>query len=71
MSALNSKDIEVLHERLVRFFMDNMTQVDLVVSYGKEECSLRSAKTFTCGKSPATKEECVSRSKQVPVPLPL
>src|ERR1700757_1363884 len=36
MSALNSKDIEALHERLVRFFLDNMTQVDLVVSYGKE-----------------------------------
>jgi len=36
MSALNPKDIEALHERLVRFFLDNMTQVDLVVSYGKE-----------------------------------
>ena len=36
MSALNPKDIEALHERLLRFFLDNMTQVDLVVSYGKE-----------------------------------
>src|SRR6266404_573373 len=36
MSALNPKDIEALRERLVRFFLDNMTQVDLVVSYGKE-----------------------------------
>jgi GTP-binding protein HflX len=36
MSALNPKDIEALHERLVRFFLDDMTQVDLVVSYGKE-----------------------------------
>jgi GTP-binding protein HflX len=36
MSALNPKDIEALHERLVGFFLDNMTQVDLVVSYGKE-----------------------------------
>jgi 50S ribosomal subunit-associated GTPase HflX len=36
MSALNPKDIEALHERLVKFFLDNMTQVDLVVSYGKE-----------------------------------
>src|SRR6478736_2850872 len=36
MSALNPKDIEALHGRLVRFFLDNMTQVDLLVSYGKE-----------------------------------
>jgi GTPase len=36
MSALNPRDIEALHERLVRFFLDNLTQVDLVVSYGKE-----------------------------------
>jgi GTP-binding protein HflX len=36
MSALNPKDIEALHERVVRFFLDNMTQVDLVVPYGKE-----------------------------------
>src|SRR6266568_3070313 len=36
MSALNPKDIEALHERLLRFFLDNMTEVDLVVSYGKE-----------------------------------
>jgi hypothetical protein len=36
MSAINPKDIEALHERLVKFFLDNMTQVDFVVSYGKE-----------------------------------
>jgi len=36
MSALNPKDIEALHERLVRFFLDDMTEVDLVVPYGKE-----------------------------------
>ena len=36
MSALNPRDIEGLHERLVRFFLDNMMQVDLVVAYGKE-----------------------------------
>jgi GTPase len=36
MSALNPKDVEALHERLVRFFLDSMTQADLVVSYGKE-----------------------------------
>lgn len=36
MSAFNPEDIEALHGRLVRFFLDNMTQVDLVVSYGKE-----------------------------------
>jgi GTPase len=36
MSALNARDIETLHERVVRFFLDNMMQVDLVVSYGKE-----------------------------------
>ena len=36
MSALNPRDIEALHERLVRFFLDNMMQVDLMVSYGKE-----------------------------------
>jgi hypothetical protein len=47
MSALNPKDIEALHERLVKFFLDNMTQVDLVVSYGKEGCTPVSAKTFT------------------------
>ena len=34
MSAINPKDIDALHER--RLFLDNMTQVDLVVSYGKE-----------------------------------
>jgi GTP-binding protein HflX len=36
MSALNPLDIEALHERLATFFLDNMAQVDLVVSYGKE-----------------------------------
>jgi GTP-binding protein HflX len=36
MSALRPEDIEALHERLVRFFLENMTQVDLVVPYGKE-----------------------------------
>jgi GTP-binding protein HflX len=36
MSALNPQDIDALHERLVKFFLDEMTQVDLVVSYGKE-----------------------------------
>jgi hypothetical protein len=45
--ATNPKDIEALHERLVKFFPDNMTQVDLVVSYGKEGRTLVSAKTFT------------------------
>jgi 50S ribosomal subunit-associated GTPase HflX len=34
MSALNP--IETLHERLVRFFLNNMTEVHLVVAYGKE-----------------------------------
>src|ERR1700676_1692792 len=36
MSALNPKDIEALHSRLVNFFFDNMAQVELVVPYGKE-----------------------------------
>jgi GTP-binding protein HflX len=36
MSALNPKDIEALHSRLVSFFVDNMPQVELVVPYGKE-----------------------------------
>ncbi len=36
MSALNPSDIEALYQRLVRFFLDNMTEVDLLVSYGKE-----------------------------------
>src|ERR1700682_4035111 len=36
MSALNAKDIEALHSRLVSFFLDNMTEVELVVPYGKE-----------------------------------
>ena len=36
MSALNPKDIEALHSRLVSFFLDNMTQVELVIPYGKE-----------------------------------
>lgn len=36
MSALNPKDIEALHARLVSFFLDNMVQVELVVPYGKE-----------------------------------
>jgi GTP-binding protein HflX len=36
MSALKPQDIETLHTRLVSFFLDNMTQVELVVPYGKE-----------------------------------
>jgi GTP-binding protein HflX len=36
MSALNPKDIEALHSRLVSFFLENMDQVELVVPYGKE-----------------------------------
>ena len=36
MSALNPKDNEELHSRLVSFFLDNMAQVELVVPYGKE-----------------------------------
>lgn len=36
MSALNPKDIDGLHARLVRFFLDTMTEADLMVSYGKE-----------------------------------
>jgi GTP-binding protein HflX len=36
MSALNPANIEALHARLVRFFLDQMVQVDLVVPYGKE-----------------------------------
>jgi GTP-binding protein HflX len=36
ISALNSEDVEVLHERIVKFFLDDMTEVNLVVSYGKE-----------------------------------
>ena len=36
MSALNPKDIEALHSRLVSFFLDSMTQVELVIPYGKE-----------------------------------
>src|SRR6202521_3822366 len=36
MSALNPKDIEALHSRLVSLFVDNMAQVELVVPYGKE-----------------------------------
>jgi GTP-binding protein HflX len=36
MSALNPKDIEALHSRIVSFFFDSMAQVELVVPYGKE-----------------------------------
>ena len=36
MSALNPQDIEALHSRLVTFFLDTMTEVKLVVPYGKE-----------------------------------
>src|SRR5882757_5135325 len=36
MSALNPQDIEALHSRLVTFFLDTMTEVELVVPYGKE-----------------------------------
>jgi GTP-binding protein HflX len=36
MSALNPKDIEALHSRLVSFFLENMAEVELVVPYGKE-----------------------------------
>jgi 50S ribosomal subunit-associated GTPase HflX len=36
MPALNPQDIEALHSRLVTFFLDTMTEVELVVPYGKE-----------------------------------
>jgi len=36
MSALNTQDIEALRSRLVTFFLDTMTAVELVVPYGKE-----------------------------------
>src|SRR5712672_68975 len=36
MSALNPQDIEALRSRLVTFFLDTMTEVELVVPYGKE-----------------------------------
>jgi GTPase len=36
MSALNPQDIEALHSRLVTFFLDTMTEMELVVPYGKE-----------------------------------
>jgi len=36
MSALNPKDVEALHSRLVGFFLDNIAQVEIVVPYGKE-----------------------------------
>jgi GTPase len=36
MSALNPQDIETLRSRLVTFFLDTMTEVELVVPYGKE-----------------------------------
>lgn len=36
MSALNPQDIEALHSRLVTFFLDTMTEAELVVPYGKE-----------------------------------
>jgi GTPase len=36
MSALNPQDIEGLHSRLVTFFLDSMTEVELIVPYGKE-----------------------------------
>src|SRR6266404_9302091 len=36
MSALNPQDIEALHSRVVNFFLDTMTEVELVVPYGKE-----------------------------------
>ena len=33
---VNPQDIEALHSRLVTFFLDTMTEVELVVPYGKE-----------------------------------
>jgi|SRR5450755_880016 GTP-binding protein HflX len=36
MSALNPEDIEALYSRLVTFFLDTMTEVELVVPFGKE-----------------------------------
>jgi len=36
MSTQDAEDIAALRERLVRFFLEQMTQVDLVVPYGKE-----------------------------------
>ena len=36
MSALDPKDINALHSRIVSFFLDDLTQVELVVPYGKE-----------------------------------
>jgi sugar phosphate permease len=35
-SGAHPQDIEALHSRLVSFFLDTMTEVDLVVPYGKE-----------------------------------
>jgi GTPase len=36
MSALNPQDIEGLRSRLVTFFLDSMTEAELIVPYGKE-----------------------------------
>jgi GTP-binding protein HflX len=36
MSALDPKDIEALHARLVAFFLDRMVQADVLVPYGNE-----------------------------------
>ena len=47
MSALNPQDIEALHSRLVTFFLDTMTEVELVVPYGKEGVLADIARTST------------------------
>ena len=70
MSALNTQDIEALHSRLVTFFLDTMTEVELVVPYGEEGVLADIARTSTCSASRTRKRVFVSRSRRTLAPLP-
>jgi GTP-binding protein HflX len=69
MSALNPKDIEALHSRLVSFFLDNLAQVELVVPYGKEGVLADIHKNIQV-LSESYEEKGVCLKRRTPAPLP-
>lgn len=70
MFALNPQDIEALHSGLVTFFLDTMTEVELVVPTARKVCSPAFARTSTCSASRTRKRVFVSRSRRTLAPLP-
>jgi GTP-binding protein HflX len=70
MSALNPQDIEALHSRLVTFFLDTMTEVELVVPYGKEGVLADIRKNVHVLSESYEEKVFVSRSRRTLAPLP-